>query len=131
MKATQIAVGLLLALFSYPCHSQFAPETLGDALSKDIVSPERLAWEAAKNEDKAGFAALLSEDFTEITDDGVFDKTQILAYLDHLAVTSYSPRSVRVKILSPDAVSLFSKSLWKVITTATRSMWTTTLPRCG
>jgi len=106
MKGPQITLVLVLALLSYPCHSQFAPERLGDALSKDIVNRERLAWEAAKNKDKAGFAALLSEDFAEITDDGVFDKTQILAYLDHLTVTSYSPRDVRVKKLAPDAVML-------------------------
>jgi ketosteroid isomerase-like protein len=106
MKATQITLVLLLAFLSYPCHSQFAPESLGDALSKDIVNRERLAWEAAKNKDKAGLAALLSEDFTEITEDGVFDKTQILANLDHLTVTSYSPRNIRLKKLSPDAVML-------------------------
>ena len=106
MKATQITLVLLLAFLSYPCHSQFAPESLGDALSKDIVTRERVAWEAARNKDKAGLAALLSEDFTEITEDGVFDKTQILANLDHLTVTSYSPRNVRVKKLAPDAVML-------------------------
>ena len=106
MNSTQITLALLLALFSYPCHSQFAPESLGDALSKDIVNRERLAWEATRTKDKAGLAALLSEDFTEITDDGVFDKTQILANLDHLTVTSYSPRNVRVRKLAPDAVML-------------------------
>ena len=106
MNATQITLALLLALFSYPCHSQFAPESLGDALSKDIVNRERLAWEATRTKDKAGLAALISEDFTEITDDGVFDKTQVLANLDHLTVTSYSPRNVRVRKLAPDAVML-------------------------
>jgi len=106
MKATQITLGVLLALLSYPCHSQFAPETLGDALSKEIVNRERLAWEAAKNKDKAGLAALLSEDYAEIIEDGVFDKTQILSYLDHLTVTSYSPRDVRVKKIASDAVML-------------------------
>jgi len=90
MKATQITLALLLAVVSYPCHSQFAPESLGDALSKDIVNRERLAWEAAKNKDKAGLAALLSEDYAEIIDDGVLDKTQILAYLDHLTVTIFA-----------------------------------------
>jgi hypothetical protein len=106
MKATQITLAVLLAVFSYPCHSQFAPESLGDALSKDIVNRERLAWEAAKKKDKAGLAALLAEDYAEIIDDGVFDKKQILSYLDHLTVTSYSPRDVRVKKLAPDAVML-------------------------
>src|SRR5206468_9076540 len=74
--------------------------------STENVTRERVAWEAARNKDKAELAALLCEDFTEITEDGVFDKTQILANLDHLTVTSYSPRNVRVKKLSPDAVML-------------------------
>ncbi len=52
MKATQITLVLLLAFLSYPCHSQFAPESLGDALSKEIVNRERLAWEAQKTKTK-------------------------------------------------------------------------------
>jgi hypothetical protein len=106
MNPKPITLALCLALLSYPCHSQFAPESLDDALSKNIVSREKLAWEATRTKDKAGLAALLSEDFTEITDDGVFDKSQILANLDHLTVTSYSPRKVRVRKLAPDAVML-------------------------
>lgn len=106
MKATQITLALLLALVSYPCHAQFAPENFAEALSKDIVNRERLAWEATRNKDKAALAALLAEDFTEITEDGVFDKAQILANLDHLKVTSYSPRNVRAKKLARDAVML-------------------------
>jgi hypothetical protein len=74
MKATHITLVLLLALLSYPCYSQFAPEGFDDALSKDAVTRERVAWEAARNKDKAGLAALLSEDFTEITEDGVLTK---------------------------------------------------------
>jgi hypothetical protein len=106
MKATHITLVLLLASLSYPCYSQFAPEGFDDVFSKDAVTRERVAWEAARNKDKAGLAALLSEDFTEITEDGVFDKAQILANLDHLTVTSYSPRNVRVKKLAPDTVML-------------------------
>ena len=82
MKATQITLVLLLAFLSYPCHSQFAPESLGDALSKDIVNRERLAWEAAKNKDKAGLAALLSEDFTEITEPFSFSVPSVISVAD-------------------------------------------------
>ena len=106
MRATHITLVLLLALIPAPCRSQFAPDSSGDPLSKEIVNRERLAWEAAKNKDKSGLAALLSEDYAEIVDDGIFDKAQILSYLDHLTVTRYSPRDVRVKKLAPDAVML-------------------------
>jgi len=47
---------------------------------------------------------MLSEDFTEITEDGVFDKTRPTWI--RLTVTSYSGRNLRVKKLPPDAVML-------------------------
>jgi hypothetical protein len=80
MRATHITLVLLLALIPKPCRSQFVPDSSGDPLSKEIVNRERLAWEAAKNKDKSGLAALLSEDYAEIVDDGIFDKAQILSY---------------------------------------------------
>ena len=51
-------------------------------------------------------AKLLSEDFTEITEDGVFERDQILANLDILMLSSYSPRDFKAKVIAPDTVLL-------------------------
>src|SRR5215467_12130688 len=39
-------------------------------------------------------------------DDGVFDRDQILANLDILTLTSYSPRDFKPKVIAPDTVLL-------------------------
>ena len=103
-------IALVLFVFSgllFTWHSQAAAQqSTGDAVATDVIALEKLAWEATKKKDKAGLAKLLSEDFTEITDDGVFDKVQILTNLDNLTLTSYSPRDFKAKKIAPDAVLL-------------------------
>ena len=107
MKMKWLALVLLFTALPLPCRSQFVPEqTPGDAGSREAVSRENLAWERAKKKDKAGFAELLAQDFTEIIDDGVFDRAQILTYLDHITLNSYSPSGLKVKRIAPDAVLL-------------------------
>jgi hypothetical protein len=49
---------------------------------------------------------LLSEDYTEIIDDDVFDKSHLLTYLKDVTLTRYSLTNVKVKRLAPDAVLL-------------------------
>ena len=107
MRMKRIALVLLFAALPLPCRSQFVPEqTPGDAVSREVVSWEKLAWERAKKKDKAGLAELLAQDFTEIIDDGVFDRAQILTYLDHITLDSYSPSGLKVKKIASDAVLL-------------------------
>jgi hypothetical protein len=107
MKILGIALIVVFSVLLIPRHSQLAAqETTGDAVATDALNHEKLAWELAKKEDKAGLANLLSQDFTEITDDGVFDKAGILANLDNLTLTSYSPSNFKVKKIAPDSVLL-------------------------
>ena len=75
-------------------------------VAADALNKEKLAWEFTKKKDKAGLAKLLSEDFTEITEDGVFERDRILANLDILTPTSYSPRDFKAKFIAPDTVLL-------------------------
>jgi hypothetical protein len=100
----------LVLVFSGPlllCHSHtVAQRATEGAVSADVLNQEKLAWELTKKKDKAGLAKLLSEDFTEITEDGVFDKSQILANLGILTLTSDSPRDFRAKLIAPDFVLL-------------------------
>jgi hypothetical protein len=70
------------------------------------LQPIRCSSRFSEKKDKAGLAKLLSEDFTEITDDGVFERDQILANLDILTLSSYSPRNFKAKVIAPDTVLL-------------------------
>src|ERR1700758_5630673 len=59
------------------CHSQVAGrQPTENDVEADALNKEKLAWEFTKKKDKAGLAELLSEDFTEITEDGVFETDQ-------------------------------------------------------
>ena len=107
MRMKRIALVLLFAALPLPCRSQFVTEqTAGDAVSREVVSWEKFAWERAKKKDKVGLAELLAQDFTEIIDDGVFDRAQIFTYLDHIMLDSYSPSGLKVKRIASDAVLL-------------------------
>jgi hypothetical protein len=106
MRSMQIAIVMVFVAVALPCHSQFTPEQTGDAVSRDVVNQEKLAWERTKKKDKPGLTDLLREDFTEITDDGVLDKAQVLANLDHLTLNSYSPTGLKIKKLGSDFVLL-------------------------
>jgi hypothetical protein len=102
-------IALLLVFFGLlrPWHSQAAAQqATADAVSTGVISEEKLAWEAAKKKDKAGLARLLSDDYTEIIDDGVFDKAGILNYLDNVTLTSYFLRDLRAKKIGSDVVLL-------------------------
>src|SRR5262249_11886162 len=90
MRILWIALVLVFSSFPYLSHSQVVAQQAADnEVSADALNHEKLAWELTKKKDKAGLAKLLSEDFTEITEDGVFDRDQILANLDVLTLTSY------------------------------------------
>jgi hypothetical protein len=105
MKIIRAALALVFAAIAFPCGSQISPElTTGD--TGVVVDREKLAWELAKKKDRAGLAELLSEDFTEITEDGIYDKVQILDNLDHLTLTGYSQSGFKAKQIAPDAVLL-------------------------
>jgi hypothetical protein len=102
-------IALIVVFCGLPplCHSQVAGrQAVEKDVAADALNKENLAWEFTKKKDKAGLAKLLSKDFTEITEDGVFERDQILANLDILTLTSYSPRDFKAKVIAPDTVLL-------------------------
>jgi hypothetical protein len=107
MRILWIALIVVCSGLPPRCHSQVAGrQAVEKDVSADALNEEKLAWELTKKKDKAGLAKLLSEDFTEITDDGVFEREQILANLDILTLSSYSPRNFKAKVIAPDTVLL-------------------------
>src|SRR5262249_45238578 len=90
MRILWVALVLVYSGLPYLSHSQAVVQQAAEnEVSAGALNHKTLAWELAKKKDKAGLAKLLSKDFTEITEDGVFDRDQILANLDILTLTSY------------------------------------------
>jgi hypothetical protein len=99
---------LVLACAGSPLRSSelVAQQISIDSVSTQVVDLEKLAWELAKKKDRAALGRLLAEDYTEIIDDGVFDKAHLLAYLNDVTLIRYSLTDFTVKRLTPDAVLL-------------------------
>jgi hypothetical protein len=107
MRILWIALVLVFSSLPHLSHSQVvAQQAAENDVSAEALNQEKLAWEFTKTKDRAGLAKLLSQDFTEITEDGVFDRDQILANLDILTLTSYSPRNFRAKVIAQGTVLL-------------------------
>ena len=107
MRILWIALALVFSGLLYLSHSQVvAQQAAENDVSAEALNQEKLAWEFTKKKDRAGLGKILSQDFTEITEDGVFDRDQILANLDILTLTSYSPRDFKPKVIAPDTVLL-------------------------
>lgn len=108
--ALAFAFTSFLLLCPFPASAQLAQkEPAGNTVSKEVMDKELLAWELAKKKDKANLDKLLSEDFVEITEDGLFDKAGILANLDNLTLTDYSPTDFTIRNYAPNMVQLIFK----------------------
>jgi hypothetical protein len=99
---------LVLVCSSFPIRpsqliAQHAPP---DTISSQVVNLEKLTWELAKKRDQGSLGKLLAQDYTEIIDDGVFDKAHLLAYLKDVTLTRYSLTGFKVKKLAGNAVLL-------------------------
>ena len=100
----------LLLLGHFQVQAELAQKgQAGNSVSKEVMDKEILAWELAKKKDKVNFANLLAEDLTEITEDGLFDKAGVLANLDNLTLTNYSPTDFKTTILAPNTVLVVYK----------------------
>jgi len=114
---TKLTVGLVLVLSSFvllcalQAHAQPASqkEPVSNSSSNEAIDREMLAWELTKKKDKSNLANILSEDFAEITEDGLFNKAGILANLDNLTLTNYSATDFTAKDLAPNTILLIYK----------------------
>jgi hypothetical protein len=116
MRAIRIvALGFAFLSCLFGCHFQThaqnnrQSEPTRNSVSNEVMDKEMLAWELTKKKDKSNLANLLSEDFAEITDDGLFDKAGVLANLDNLTVTDYAPTDFKIRNLAPNTIQLIFK----------------------
>jgi glyoxylase I family protein len=110
MRLIQAALVLACIGLSLLRSELVAQQIPAGSVSTEVVDLEKRAWEIAKKKDRGALGRLLAEDYTEIIDDGVFDKAHLLAYLNDVTLTRYSLTDFKVKRLAPDAVLLVYRS---------------------
>jgi hypothetical protein len=77
-----------------------APATVSEA---DIIAREKQIWDAIKNKDFDGFAAMLVDEALEVTDSGANDKAASVSGVKDLALTDVALSDWKVVVVDKDA----------------------------
>ena len=72
----------------------------------DITAKDVAIWDALKKKDYDVFGRLLASDYTEVEDDGVYDKAGILAYVKDLEISDVTFANRKMMRIDKDAVIL-------------------------
>jgi hypothetical protein len=72
----------------------------------EMTAKEKAVWETLKQKDLAAFGNMLTSDYIEVTDEGVYDKTGIVAYLKDLNLTEVTFSDWKMLPIDNDAVIL-------------------------
>ena len=84
-----------------------APLKTATAVSQDeIVAKEKAGWDAIKKKDWDGLGKMLTSDFIEVEDDGVYDKAGSLASLKNYDLSDLTFSNWKMLTIDKDAVIL-------------------------
>src|SRR5438552_17226750 len=72
----------------------------------DIIAKEKAGWDAIKKKDWAALGKMLASDFTDVEDDGVYDKTDSIASLKDLDLSDMTYSEWKLLTIDKDAVLL-------------------------
>lgn len=88
------------------------PKTAATVSEADIIAREKQAWDAIKNKDYDGFAAMLADEQVEVTDSGVNDRAKTISGVKDLALTDVALSDWKVVMIDKDAaVSTYTVTL--------------------
>src|ERR1700730_965783 len=76
----------------------------------DITAKEKAVWDTLKKKDLEAFGNMLTSDYIEVEDDGVFDKAGIMANLKDLNLTEATFSDWKMLPINNDAVILTYKT---------------------
>jgi hypothetical protein len=80
-----------------------SPTPASSSTDEAIIAQEKQVWDAIKNKDFDGFAAMLADDQIYISDDGVHDKADTIKGVKELALTDVSLSDWKVRNLDKEA----------------------------
>lgn len=79
------------------------PKAAMTAADSEVAVKEREIWDAIKKKDSAAFAAMLADDFTYVTSDGVYDKAGTVAGVKQIDATEITFSDWKTVMLDKDA----------------------------
>jgi hypothetical protein len=83
------------------------PTTKSAAPSEaDMIAKEKAAWDALKKKDYDAFGNMITSDYLEVTDEGVFDKTSILKDIKDFDLTDATESDWKLLPVNNDAAIL-------------------------
>ena len=116
MLALTLPLIMLAPLSSGPQMATVAPAALYRAASsgfdsegsaaQEVVALEKRTWETAQGHDIGAYAALLSDDFVLVNEEGVSNKKQAVDSLNDLTIQRYRLADIRLHDFSPNAVMI-------------------------
>src|SRR5262245_49979655 len=92
MRKLFALISCLLFALAVSAQDQATVATNADSPSKKLLETKiRKAWEDYKSRNKAGFAAILADDFGEVTNDGegILGRDAELSDIDHFSLSNY------------------------------------------
>jgi hypothetical protein len=82
------------------------PKSTAMVSEADITAKDVAIWDSIKRKDYDAFGRMLDRDYTEVEDDGVYDKAGILAYVKDLVITDVTFANRKMMRVDKDAVIL-------------------------
>jgi len=92
MRMLLTVISYLLVAMAVSAQDKTALPAKTDSSSQKLLEAKiRKAWEDYKNRNKAAFAAILADDFGEVTNDadGIFGRDAELSDIDHFSLSNY------------------------------------------
>jgi|GraSoiStandDraft_48_1057284.scaffolds.fasta_scaffold89943_3 hypothetical protein len=106
MRTGLVAVLCLLLAATSSAQMKNQTKAARGARSSSVIEAKvRAEWEDYKNKNKEGFAALLTDDFREVEEDGmgIKDKKSEVSEMDQFNLASYTLGDFDVKAIAPGA----------------------------
>jgi hypothetical protein len=113
---------LLIATLSAACNKSKTPVTDGKtATSPDtnggtkgpeqvVMELERKTWELAKTKDKTAAASLMADDFVDVGEGGIVNRSKVLDAFGQATISSYSIDQMQAVALAPTVVAVTYKA---------------------
>ena len=104
-----LVFALALTVLAAPCSAQ-KKLTDNDLKSLLIANEKRVIWDAVVKKELAVLEDFLADDFLDVSDVGVFTKSDTLKLIPDLDVSSYSLSEFKLIVLNKDAAIVTYKA---------------------
>jgi len=117
-----LALCVLLAMLPAACNKSktpaadgktaTSPDTKGDTKGPEqaVMELERKTWELAKTKDKTAAASLMADDFIDVGEGGIVNRSKVLDAFGQATISVYSLDQMQAAALAPTVVAVTYKA---------------------